>query len=319
MEYKVSELADKAGVTKRTIHYYISKGLNNKRLAILYSILIIFCYIGGFLEIQTNTITKSVQVFKNISPFIIGIIIVILTSICIIGGLKSISKISEKLVPFMLSLYLILALIVFIKNITIIPSILNLFLKEAFNGKGLKGGIISTVIIGVQRGIFSTEVGIGTGSIVASTTTNNNISKQAFMQVLGVYITGIIICGATAIFILCSPYQTLTYTDFNGIEMVSYAFYYHFGSLGTYLLTFFIFLFSFSTILTGYYYGEVSFQFLFPKQYKKYLFVLKIITLVNVFIGCFLSPTLLWQIVDWLVAILIVINLYTMMKLKESL
>ena len=199
------------------------------------------------------------------------------------------------------------------------PSILTLLLKEAFLGKSLKGGLISTIIIGVQRGIFSTEVGIGTGSIVASTTTNKSIKKQASMQVIGVYITGILVCGATAILILCSPYHTLNYPDFNGIEMVSFAFYYHFGQFGTYLLSFLIFLFSFSTILSGYYYGEVSMQFLFQKKYKKYLLILKIVTLINVFLGCFLSPTFLWQVVDWLVAIIIAINIYTMMKLKESL
>lgn len=299
--------------------YYISKGLNKKKLAVIYSLLIIFCYIGGFLEIQTNTITKSIQVFVGISPYIIGMILVIITSFCIVGGLKTISKVSEKLVPFMLILYLLLATFIFFKNINQIPTLITLLLKEAFKVTSIKGGLISTIIIGVQRGIFSTEVGIGTGSIVATTTTDNLKNKQAYMQVVGVYITGILVCGATAILILCSPYETLTFSDFNGIELVSFAFYYHFGQFGTYLLSFLIFLFSFSTILSGYYYGEVSMHFLFPKKYQKYLIILKIVTLINVFLGCFLSPTFLWKIVDWLVAIMIAINIYAMMKLKENL
>ena len=224
--------------------YYIQNGLNNRKLACVYAFLIIFCYIGGFLGIQSNTITKLFVQIVPVSSRVVSFILVILTFLCIFGGVKSISKITSKMVPFMTILYIFLFIYVICVNYTQIPIILLNIIKDAFNMDSFFGGFLSTCIIGLQRGIFSNEAGLGTGSIAAATTNNDKASNQGYLQVLGVYITSIFLCTATAIFILTTDYSSVSFNDINGIELMQFAFSCHFGSIGNILLFSVIFLFA---------------------------------------------------------------------------
>ena len=298
--------------------YYIKKGLRNKKLAYIYAILIIVCYIGGFLGIQSNTITKSFTQIVPISSYIVSLFLVVLTFFCIFGGVKGISKITSKMVPFMTLFYVFLFIYVICVHRTQIPIILLNIIKDAFHIDSFLGGFLSTCIIGLQRGIFSNEAGLGTGSIAASATNSDNASSQGYLQVLGVYITSLLLCTATAIFILTTNYETLSLEDINGIELMQYAFSCHFGSFGNILLFAFIFLFAFSTVLTGYYYGESSLRFLVGKCHQKYITLLKIVTLLVLFLGGIMSATLLWNIVDLLVAFLAIINIYALFRLQDD-
>ena len=298
--------------------YYIKKGLHSKNLAYLYSILIIVCYIGGFLGIQSNTITKSFIQIVPVSKDIVSLFLVLLTFFCIFGGVRGISKITSKIVPFMTLLYIFLFIYVVYVHYTQIPKILINIVKDAFHMDSFFGGFLSTCIIGLQRGIFSNEAGLGTGSIASSATNSSSASSQAYLQVFGVYITSLLLCTATAIFILTTDYQMVSLDDVNGIELMQYAFSCHFGSFGNILLFLFIFLFAFSTILTGYYYGESSLRFLLGKGHPICLFLLKIVTLIVLFFGGIMSATLLWNIVDLLVAFLAIINLYALFRLQDN-
>lgn len=170
----------------------------------------------------------------------------------------------------------------------------------------------------LTAGIFSNEAGLGTGSIAASTTNSDSASSQGYLEVVGVYITSILLCTATAMFILTTNYETVAFQDINGIELMQYAFSCHFGSVGNILLFIFIFLFAFSTVLTGYYYGESSLRFLLGNRHTKYISLLKIITLCILFLGGTLSATLLWNIVDMLVAFLAIINIYALFGLQDD-
>ena len=298
--------------------YYIKNGLHKKKLSYIYALLIIFCYIGGFLGIQSNTITKSFIEIVPISKYIVSFFLVILTFFSIFGGVKGISKITSKLVPFMTLFYIFLFIYIVFVNYTQIPVILLNIIKDAFHIDSFLGGFLSTCIIGLQRGIFSNEAGLGTGSISASTTSSDSPSKQAYLEVIGVYITSIILCTATALFILTIPYQGIVFQDMNGIELMQYAFSYHFGSFGKILLFMFIFLFAFSTVLTGYYYGESALRFIIGKGHKKFIILLKGITLAVVFLGGIMSATILWNIVDLLVAFLAIINIYALICLEDK-
>lgn len=298
--------------------YYIKKGLHNRKLAYVYSILIIVCYIGGFLGIQSNTITKSFTQIIPISKYIVSFLLVLLTFFCIFGGVKGISKITSKMVPFMTTFYVFLFIYVVCVHYTQIPIILLNIIKDAFHMDSFFGGFLSTCIIGLQRGIFSNEAGLGTGSIAASTTNSDSASNQGYLQVLGVYITSFLLCTATAIFILTTNYELVSFEDINGIELMQYAFSCHFGSFGNILLFAFIFLFAFSTVLTGYYYGEASLRFLLGKGHAKCITLLKVITLVVLFFGGVMSATLLWNIVDLLVAFLAIINIYALFRLQDN-
>ncbi len=298
--------------------YYLKYGLSKPILGGIYAILILVSYVLGFVGIQGNTITKSLLQIINIPPYIIGILLVILTSMIIFGGLKKIASFSEKFVPFMTILYLGIALYVAIKNINLLPGIFTNIITSAFSIKSAYGGIIGSLIIGVQRGIFSNEAGLGTGSITSSTSSTTNSVSQGYIQMLGIYVTTILICTATVIIIMCSNYNTLNITDVNGIEITQYAFRYHLGNVGDILLFISVLMFSYTTILTGYYDGESSLKYFFRDVKKSYLLILKIVSLLVLFLGCLISSEKLWAFVDILMALLAIINIYALISLKQD-
>lgn len=313
--YKVKDTGD---VYKGGPSYYLKNGLGYKKLGAIYAIVVIISYIFGFLSIQANTITKSLTEIVQISPVIVGIMIVISTSLIIFGGIKAIAATASKLVPVMTVGYVGIALFICITNFDVIPSIFLNIIKEAFHLKPFIGGFLGTLIIGVQRGIFSNEAGLGTGAIASSTVATNDSCSQGYLQMIGIYITTMLICTSTAIIILTSPFQTLSFNDVNGIEITQFAFRYHLGDIGSYVIFFSIVLFSFSTILTGYYDGESSLKYFFKDVKKLYLLILKIVTLTVLFIGCILPSTFLWNLVDIMVAVLAFINIYALLKLKKD-
>lgn len=295
--------------------YYIKKGLKNKPLAIIYSLIIIVSYLIGFIPIQSNTVAKSIDMINPTNHLVIGLIIAFISFVIIKGGINKISKVTSKLVPFMTLIYISMALFVIIINIEKFPQVLSQIIKEAFQIKPFLTSFIPVILIGVQRAIFSNESGIGLGAIAASASNSINGSKSGYIQVLGVYITTILICTATAFMILIFDYKSVTLTNPNGIELTSLAFNHHFGSLGTILLVACILMFSFSTVLTGYYYCQSSLKFLSKNINTKCLLT---ITPLSVVLGAITSPTTIWTLVDILVAILAIINIYSIFKLKEE-
>lgn len=298
--------------------YYIKKGLGYTNLGSLYAIIIIISYIGGFISIQTNTITISIREIFNISPYIIGIILVILSFFMIVKGVKGIANISSKIVPFMIIFYLSSGVYILLKNITIIPSVFSLIISSAFEFKPFITGFITSFIVGMQREIFATEAGLGTSSIASSVSTTDDSVNLARIQVLGIYLTSFLVCTITAFIILSSNYIDIDYSTINGIEITEQAFLYHIPKIGNIIVIISIFFFAFSTILTGYYYGESSYKYLDKKANNVKILLLKIITLIMVFFGCIASPTFIWNIVDSLVAILSIINIYAIVKLKKD-
>lgn len=298
--------------------YYLKYGLNKPKLGGIYAILILVSYVLGFVGIQGNTITKSFLQIVSISPIIVGLVLVLVTSIVIFGGLKKIANFSEKFVPFMTILYIGVAMYVSIKNITLLPDIFLTIIKSAFSFKSVYGGIFGSLIIGVQRGIFSNEAGLGTGSITSSTADCKSSVSQGYIQMLGIYVTTILICTATVIIVMCSDYTNLNIIDVNGIEITQYAFRYHLGRVGDILLFVSVLLFSYTTILTGYYDGESSLKYFFKDIKNIYLLILKIVSLLVLFLGCIISSEKLWSFVDILMSLLAIINIYALISLRKD-
>lgn len=298
--------------------YYIRNGLNKPKLGTIYAVIILVSFVGGFVGIQGNTITKSFLEITYVPKFIIGIFLVFLVSLIVFGGLKRIAAFSEKMVPFMSVMYIGIAVFIGIKNINLIPSIFKTIITSAFTWKSIYGGFFGSLIIGVQRGIFSNEAGLGTGSITSSTSSTDSPISQGYIQMLGIYVTTLLICTATVIIVMTSNYSELAISDVNGIEITQYAFKYHLGSFGNILLFFSVLLFSFTTILTGYYDGESSLKYIFRNITNKHLNVLKIVSLTVLFLGCIIPSETLWSFVDILMAMLAIINIYALFKLKRD-
>lgn len=297
--------------------YYIDKGLKRKNLAKCYAFLIIFAYIVGFMSIQANTIASSINNYYNIAPIITGIIIAIISGYIIIKGIKEILDVTSILVPIMGISYLLLSIIIIVINYQKLPDVLISIIQDAFNIKALTTGLLTTFVIGIQRGVFSTEAGLGSGAIASGAVATNDCVGIGLTQVLGIYFTSFIICTATALIILTSPYETLNLTNINGIEITQFALNYHLGKLGITILVMSIIAFAFSTIIAGYYYGESNLKYLKGKLKKTDLFILKTSTIIILVIGSIVSASFLWSLVDILVAIMAIINMYSLLSLRK--
>jgi len=289
--------------------YYIDKCLGNRRLGFIYSILIIICYSGLFLSIQSNTIVNALGYFDVNSIYIV-IILVISVMFIIFRGVKGIVLVNNKLVPVMLIFYLLLGLYVLFDNIKIIPDIFINVLCDAFSLRS----IIPCFLVGIQRGIFITESSIGTSAMSASVC-DNDASKQGLLEVLGIHITTFIVCLTTFLLIVTSDYQMINFGDINGIEIVMYAFHYHFGSVGRIFLTLVTIMFAFSTIISSYFFGENNIKIYNSRRWVINLF--KILFLMVIIISCYIKPTLIWNMTDYLVAILVIINVISMVRITN--
>ena len=298
--------------------YYIEKGLKLKKLAIIYAITISLCYLGGFLAIQSNTIAACLDKYLSVPTIITGVVVSIISYFIISNGLKRIANFTSILVPIMGIIYMIVALYIIIMNIKDIPLLLEKIIMEAFNIKALGWGIISSMIIGVERGIFSSEAGIGTGAVASGTSDTKYPFKQGYLQMLGVYFTSFIICSSTAFIILTSNININSFHDPNGIEITLEALNHHLGSFGTIVLLISIIAFAFSTIISGYYYGESNIKYLNKKMNKKSIVLLNIFVVIVLLYGAIAKPSSLWNIVDIGVAILAIINSIAIFGLRKN-
>lgn len=268
------------------------------------------------MTIQINTVTKSITSIANIEPATIGLIIAFVSGITIIGGVKKIANTTSKLVPTMVILYFTICAYIIFKNYTLIPSILLDIISSALNTKSFGIGTLTTLLIGMQKGIFSSEVGLGTGSIATAVADSDIPAQNGIAQIFEIHFENLIIATITTLVVCMSNYQNIMLTDPNGIEITLQAFNYHLGHFGVLFIAIIISLFGLATILTGYYYGESSFKFL-KKTNKFDIFVLKFITILIIFWGSIASSKLLWSITDILVGILAIINIYAIFSLRK--
>lgn len=296
---------------------YISEGLNKKKLAFLYALIITFCQLFGFTSIQSNTLATSINYYYHVPLLISGIILAIITFVIIIGNLKRITSYISKHVLFMGTVYVLVSLIIIIVNINIIPSLLVNIVKTAFNFKSLGWGAFASIIIGVQRGIFSSESGTGSGAIASGASDTKKPVNEGYIQTLGVYFTIFIVCTSTALIILSSNVDMSNYNNPNGIEILMSALNYHMGDVGNVFLIFLLLAFSFSTIVSAYYYGESGFKYLFPNIKEKYIIILKFFLFGIIILSAIISPTMIWDAVDIGAALMAIINVYAIFALRK--
>ena len=288
--------------------FYIRKCLNNKYLSLLYGILVIATYSGLFLSIQSNTIV-SVLSFFDISTTFIVIILSIVTFIIIRKGVNNIFLVDSILVPIMLIFYVSLGIYVVINSNNIIE-IFKLMIIEAFNIKS----IIPVFLIGMQRAIFISESGIGTSAISASSC-DNDPSKQGMLEILGIHITTFLVCFVTFLIIVTSSYNIIDFGNINGIEIVMYAFNYHFGKFGRVILSIITILFAFSTIISGYFFGENN--LLIFTNNRMIINIFKIMVILVIIVSGYISPQILWNLTDYFIAILAIINISSILRINK--
>ncbi|ENK1243253.1 alanine:cation symporter family protein [Clostridium botulinum] len=294
--------------------YYMEKALNKKWMGIIFSILITISYGLVFNSVQANTISLAFEQAFGINTLIIGLILAVLTSLIIFGGVKRIARAAEIIVPIMAITYVIVALFVILKNISSIPSIFSLILENAFGIKQVVGGGLgAAVLMGIKRGLFSNEAGMGSAPNAAATANVTHPAKQGLIQTLGVFTDTILICSATSFIVLISG--SYLKNDLTGIQLTQTALSSQVGSWGNTFIAICIFLFAFSSVIGNYYYGETNIEFL--KGSKTSLFLYRLCVIGMVLFGCVAKIQIVWDMADLFMGFMAIINLIAISMLSK--
>lgn len=302
--------------------YYLKNQLNKPILATIFASTLTFGYVYAMLGLQTNTTATAVAnqllVFNpNVNTqfvlMFIGGVFAAVTAYVIFSGTKEIAKASTIIVSIMTVLYFGMVTLVIILNISKVPAMISLIISSAFNVKSVAGGTLGTIIsIGFRRGLVSNEAGQGTSANAAAAATTAHPASQGLIQSLGVFTDTILVCTATAFVLLLSGVNMVG-TD--GIVLTQSAFEATLGYWSSILLTLSLFFFAISTILGMYYYGQSNFEFIFggPKYLKFY----KLSVVGFIFLSAIVKTEALWNFTDIATAIMALINIYALIKLRK--
>ena len=312
--------------------YYIKNGLGKRWnfLASLYAVFGVLTVFGTGNATQVNTITTAINSallnfnlvdessFKTIS-LVIGVIIAILVAMVLLGGIKRIGSVAEKLVPFMAVLYIVLALGVVIINIERVPAVFTSIVQGAFNPAAVTGGIVGTMFIsmkrGVSRGIFSNEAGLGTGSIAHASSSAKDPVEQGLYGVFEVFADTIIICTLTALVVLCGN-GSINYGVAAGAELTISGFTNSYGGWVSAFTAVAMVCFAFSTILGWGLYGARCIEFLGnSKLIKPFMLAYSLVAIV----GATMDLGLLWGVADTFNGLMAIPNLIGLLLLSGTL
>ncbi|MDO4621739.1 MAG: sodium:alanine symporter family protein [Eubacteriales bacterium] len=310
--------------------YYIRNGLGKKWtwLAFLYSLFGVLTVFGTGNATQVNTITTAIdsallqfgaQFDLSKLNLAIGIIIALLVAMVLLGGIKRIGTVTEKLVPFMALLYVILAIGVVIMHIGNIPAVFTSIFAGAFSPQAFTGGIVGSMFLslkkGVSRGIFSNEAGLGTGSIAHACADTKEPVAQGLFGIFEVFADTIVICTLTALVILCSG-TSITYGQAAGAELTISGFTATYGSWVSLFTAVALCCFAFSTIIGWGLYGSRCAEFLFStdKVVRPFLVIYSFVAIL----GATIDLGLLWDIADTFNGLMAIPNLIALFLLSGT-
>ena len=311
--------------------YYIKNGLGKKWnwLAYLFAAFGVLTVFGTGNATQVNTITTAInsallnyniisESAVSTSNLIIGIVIAILIAMILLGGIKRIGQVTEKLVPFMALLYILLGLGVILLNIQNVPSVFVSIFKGAFQPSAVTGGIIGSMFLsikkGVSRGIFSNEAGLGTGSIAHACADTKKPVKQGMFGIFEVFTDTIVICTLTALVILCSGVP-ITYGEAAGAELTILGFTSTYGNWVSIFTAVAMCCFAFSTALGWGLYGARCIEFLFSeKVIKPFMVVYALVAIL----GATANLGLMWNIAETFNGLMAIPNLIALFLLSGT-
>ena len=307
--------------------YFIVEGLgkNWKPLAVFFSI----CgLVGAFPVFNVNQLTQAINDILLIpngvevgfnSNLIIGLVLVLATAIVILGGLNRISKVASKLVPSMVLLYFILVLIILVFNIEELPKYISLIFTDAFaannfNGDAFLGGTLGgLILLGIRRGAFSNEAGIGTAPMAHGAAKTNEPIREGLVAMLGPAIDTLVVCTLTALAILVTNvWQT---SDANGVSLTASAFGKAMPGIGKYLLLICIVVFSISSLFSYSYYGTKCMSFLFGAKHKNYYNYFYIFSII---LGATTSLNMMINLIDGVFALMAIPTMFTTVLLAPK-
>jgi len=320
--YKVKDETDATAVYRGGPAFYIARGLGMPWLGAVFSVCLILSFGLVFNAVQANSIADAMQGAFGLPKIATGLGLAVLTAVVIFGGIRQIAQVAEYVVPFMAGIYLLVAIIVVIMNITEVPAMLWHIIGNAFGlteaAGGVAGGVAAAMLNGIKRGLFSNEAGMGSAPNIAAAATPNphHPSSQGFVQAFGVFIDTILVCTATALMILLSgvyaPGGELT-----GTQLTQSALADHIGSIGPVFVAVAIFFFAFTSIIGNYAYSEMALSFLGLGN-KTGLLALRCLVLVMVVWGALQAVATVFDLADASMGLMATINLLAILALSGT-
>ncbi len=301
--------------------YYMERALKKRWMGVLFSVLLITCFAYGFNGLQAYNMSSALEYYipnysQTLGPMIVGIMIAFATAIVIFGGAQRIGFFSSVVVPIMAGLYILLGIVTMIMNITEIPAVLALIIKEAFDVQAIMGGFAgSAVVIGIKRGLFSNEAGMGSAPNASASADVDHPVNQGLVQVISVFIDTILICSATAMMLFTSGVEGVSGT-LDGIPFVQAAVKANVGEIGIHFITFSIFAFAFSSLIGNYFYAESN--ILFIKNSKPLLFCFRLTCIAAVFLGAQADFALVWNLADVTMGFMAIVNIIAIFLLRKT-
>ena len=296
--------------------YYIQKGLGKRWLGCVFSVLLILCFAYGFNGLQAFNISSAIKYYvphydQTSIPMIVGLILAVITGVVIFGGVHRISFITSVIVPIMACGYILIGLVMFFSNITIVPDVFATIFTKAFDFKAFAGGFAgSAVVQGIKRGLFSNEAGMGSAPNAAATAVVSHPVKQGIIQTLSVFLDTLVICSTTAIILLTSGVEKT-----QDISYVQRAISTVFGDVGILFITIAIFFFAFTSLVGNYYYTESN--LLFIKNNRTLLNAFRITCLITIFLGAQADFSTVWNLADVLMGFMSIVNIFAIVLLSS--
>lgn len=293
--------------------YYIQAALKKHWIGVLFAVMLILTYMGGFNLVASFNIADSFRAYTffdpELTPIVVGMILAVIFAASIFGGSRQISKITGVLVPVMGVFYLAVSLFIIVTHYQLIPQMFSDIFGNAFDLNAIFGGFAgSCVMHGIKRGLFSNEAGVGSAPNAAASAAVSHPVKQGLVQMLSVFIDTILICSATAFMLLCSGVEPAS--DLAGMPWVQAAASASLGGFGTIFITIALCLFAFTTLIGNFYYAEMGLKFLCGRKPGKALITaFRIIAALIVLVGATMEFGLVWNMADVLMGLMALINL----------
>jgi AGCS family alanine or glycine:cation symporter len=296
--------------------YYIERALHARWLGIIFAISLIATFAFGFNGLQAYNIVSAFDVYvedlqSSILPTVIGVILALAALIIFFSG-DIIGKISSVLVPVMAGLYILIGLFVIITNITRLPGIFAIIMRDALNFKAIFGGFTgSCMVLGIKRGLFSNEAGMGSAPNASASATVSHPAKQGLAQIISVYIDTLLICSTTVFLILLTG--DWADSGYSGIPLLQQCVARVIGPIGIHFVTVIVCLFAFTSIIGNYFYAEAN--ILFITKNKMVMTIFRIAAAIMVFIGAGNSLDVAWSLADITMGLEAVVNIIAILLL----
>lgn len=320
---QIYKIRGKEGEFRGGPAYYIQQGLGKRWLGIIFAWALILCFAFGFNGLQAFNMTSALEYYipdyaTNGTAVGVGIVLIVFTAFVIFGGAKRISIITSIIVPIMAIAYILIALWTTITNIGELPAVFATIFQSAFNFQSIAGGFAgSVVMLGIKRGLFSNEAGMGSAPNAAATASVSHPVKQGLVQSLSVYIDTLLICTCSAMMVMVfwvqDPEAAMA---LNGMPLVQMAVNNSVGEFGIHFITFAIFAFAFSSLIGNYFYAENNLRFI-KGDSKALLFVFRVVCLCVVFYGAVNSFDLAWNLADIFMGFMALVNLIALLFLGK--